>query len=96
MNGDCKYIIKGGIQTSIIFQKSSGEYIINARKTAIESDGLLEFNGSIFIISSEKGDAIKSTPEDSDLESLGKILINDGNFKIQCFNDAFTPKIIIL
>ena len=92
MNGDCNHIIKGGSQTSIIFQKSSGEYIINARKTGIESDGLLEFNGGIFIISSENGDAIKSSPDDSDKKSLGKILINDGIFKIQCFNDAFTAK----
>ena len=92
MNGDCKYIIKGGSQTSIIFKKSSREYIINARKTAIDSDGLLEFNGGLFNIYSEKGDAIKSIPDDSDTESLGKILINDGTFNIHCFNDAFSAK----
>ena len=41
LNGECRDVIKGGEQTSIIFEKTSGEYIINSKKTAIESDGLL-------------------------------------------------------
>ena len=90
--GECKNIIRGGSQVSIIFEKSIGEYIINANKAAISSDGLLEFNGGKFIIVSDFGDAIKSSPEDNDNESLGKILINDGIFNIQCYNDAFTAK----
>ena len=89
---ECKSIIKGGKQTSIIFENSEGDYIINAKNTAIESDGLLEFNGWIFNINSENGDAIKSKPSDSDKDSLGKILINDGTFNIQCFNDGITSK----
>ena len=92
LNGKCKYIIKGGPQSSIIFKKSSGDYKITASKTAIESDGLLEFNGGYFDIESTKGDAIKSLPDDMDNNSLGKILVNDGNFKIHCFNDVFTTK----
>ena len=90
LNGECKHIIKGGPESSIIFKKSYGEYLIRALKTAIESDGLLEFNGGVFDIESTDGDAIKSQPEDP--ISSGKILVNDGTFKIHCFNDAFSAK----
>ena len=90
--GECKNIIRGGSQVSITFDKSIGEYIINAYKAAISSDGLLEFNGGKFTIISDFGDAIKSSPEEYDTESQGKILINDGIFNIQCYNDAFTAK----
>ena len=92
LNGECKSIIKGGKQASIVFEKAEGEYIINAKKTAIESDGLLQFDGGKFTIESENGDAIKSQPDDSDKESLGKILIKDGTFNIHSFNDAITAK----
>ena len=90
--GECKNIIRGGSQVSITFEKSIGEYIINSYKAAISSDGILEFKGGKFTITSEFGDAIKSSPEDYDKESLGKILINDGTFNIQCYNDAFSAK----
>ena len=90
LNGECKDAIKGGSGSKIIFEKANGEYIINSKKAAIDSDGFLEFSGGKFTIESEKGDAIKSSPSDSDKESLGKILINDGIFKINSFNDAFT------
>ncbi len=92
LKGECKSIIKGGKQASIVFEKSQGEYIINAKKTAIECDGLLQFDGGKFTVKSENGDAIKSQPDDSDKESLGKILINDGTFNIHSFNDAITAK----
>ena len=90
--GICKNIISGGSNASIIFEKSDGEYIINANKTAISSDGLLEFNGGEFTIISKYGDAIKSLPGKSDNESLGKILINNGIFNIHCYNDAIAAK----
>jgi hypothetical protein len=92
LNGICKDAIKGGSKTTLIFEVSNGEYIINSRKVAIDSDGLLEFKGGKFTIESERGDAIKSSPMDSDKGSLGMIMINDGDFKIRCFNDAFTAK----
>lgn len=92
LNGECKRVIKGGKQASITFGKAEGEYIINTKKTAIESDGLLQFDGGVYTIKSEKGDAIKSQPGDDDKESLGKILINDGTFSVHSFNDAFTAK----
>jgi len=92
LNGLCKNIIKGGSQTSLIFKKSNGEYIINANKTGISSDGSLEFDGGVFAIVSEYGDGIKSVPDKDDTDSLGKILINDGIFNIQSFNDAITAK----
>ena len=91
-NGICKNIIKGGSNSSIIFEKSNGKYIINSNKTAISSDGLLEFNGGEFTIVSKYGDAIKSLPGKSDTESLGKILINNGVFNIHSYNDAITAK----
>ena len=92
LNGECKNIIKGTSQVSLVFGKSDGDYIINARKTCISSDGLIEFRGGIFTIFSQNGDAIKSAPEDYDTESLGKILIKDGIFNIECYNDAFSAK----
>ena len=92
LNGVCKNIIKGGSQTSLVFKKSDGEYIINANKTGISSDGSLEFNGGVFTIVSEYGDGIKSMPDKTDTDSLGKILINDGSFNIQSFNDAIIAK----
>ena len=92
LNGFCRDGIKGGSKTTLIFEASEGEYIINSTKVAIDSDGLLEFKGGKFTIESERGDAIKSSPNDSDKGSLGMILINDGDFKIRCFNDAFTAK----
>ena len=92
LNGNCKNIIKGGEETSIIFENSNGEYKITANNTAISSDGYLEFNLGTYTIISKYGDAIKSTPEDSDTASLGKILVNSGTFNIQSYNDAFTAK----
>lgn len=89
MNGLCKNIIKGGNNVSIIFEKSDGELIINANKTAISSDGYLEFNGGKFTIIAG-GDAIKSSPDEDVAGNNGKILINDGIFDINCNNDGFT------
>ena len=91
LEGHCKNIIKGVSNARIIF-KGRGEYKIIAKKTAIDSDGLLEFNGGTFTIESEEGDAIRSIPDDNDSISLGKILINDGTFNIHCYNDAFSAK----
>ena len=90
--GDCKNVIKGGEEVSLIFENSNGEYKITANKNAISSDGYLEFNLGKYTIVSKNGDAIKSNPEDTDTESLGKILINSGTFNIQCLNDSFTAK----
>ena len=92
LNGNCKNIIKGGEEASIIFENSNGEYKITANKTGISSDGSLEFNLGTYTIISKYGDAIKSIPEDSDTASLGKILVNSGTFNIQCYNDAFSAK----
>ena len=90
--GECKNIIKGGEEASIIFKNSNGEYKLTAFKNAIASDGYLEFNLGTYTIISKNGDAIKSNPEDTDTNSLGKILINSGTFNIECLNDAFTAK----
>ncbi len=48
----------------------------------------MEFNGGKFKIISQS-DAIKSEPDNDDKESLGKILINDGIFDIECENRCF-------
>ena len=90
LEGICKNVIKGNSETSIVFVSSKGEYKINANKTGISSDGSLEFNQGTYTINSTYGDAIKSTPDDTDTDSLGKILVNSGTFNIECHNDAFT------
>ena len=90
--GECKNVIKGGAETSIIFDNSDGIYNINGADNAISSDGYLEFNGGVFNINTTKGDAIKSSPDETDNDSLGKILINDGTFNIFSYSDAFTAK----
>ena len=91
--GECKNIIRGVSNVSLIFEKSDeGEYIINTNKTAISTDGYLQFNGGMFTIYSDYGDAIKCSPDDWDTVSLGKILIKDGIFKIRCYGDAITAK----
>jgi hypothetical protein len=83
LNGKCKNIIKGLENSSLIFNKSpKGEYSINGDKTCIAGDEVLEFNGGTFTLNCENGDGIKA----------GKILINDGTFKVQSFEDAFTAK----
>ena len=92
LTGECKNVIKGGAQATIIFASSNGEYTITANKTAIASDGLLIFNGGKFNITTKTGDAIKSDPEDTDKDSLGKIVIEDGTFNIQSYSDAFQAK----
>jgi hypothetical protein len=90
--GECKNVIKGGAEASLIFVSSNGEYKVTANKNAIASDGYIEFNLGKYTIVSKNGDAIKSNPEDTDTASLGKILINSGTFNIECLNDAFTAK----
>ena len=92
LKGTCKNIIKGGFNATLFFDKCEGEYIINANKTAISSDNSLIFNGGSFTIESEFGGAIKSVPDDSDNTSLGKILVNNGFFKIKSFKDAFVAE----
>ena len=89
--GECKNIIKGGRKTSVIFEGEDGECKMESNKTAIDVEGQLEFNGGKFNIKSGS-DAIKSEPDDDDKESLGKIVINDGIFDINCKNDAFSAR----
>ena len=90
--GKCKNVIKGGAQVNLIFDESNGEYIIDAYKNGISSDNLIEFNGGKFTINTQTGDAIKSSPDDDDSKSLGKILINSGEFIIQSESDAIQAK----
>ena len=90
LNGKCKNVIKGLKQTSITFEKSEGEYIINAQKNGISSEHLLEFNTGTYTISTEEGDGIICSPDEDDTVSLGKILINDGTFNLHTYHDAFT------
>ena len=66
--------------------------MINANKTGIASDNLLQFDGGIFIIHSKYGEGIKSLPDKNDTVNLGKILINDGTFNIYTYNDAFLAR----
>ena len=92
LSGTCKNVIKGGAETSIIFGNSDGTYSIDAQNNGIASDGYLEFNGGIFNIDTKSGDAVKSSPDDTDTDSLGRILVNDGSFTINSYADAFKAK----
>ena len=87
--GKCKNVIKGGSLANIIFDDSNGEYTINGYKNGIASDNLVQFNGGKFTITTETGDGIKSSPDDTDTESLGRIFIYSGTFNIQSYSDAF-------
>jgi len=92
LSGTCKNVIKGGVETSVIFGKSDGTYTIDAQNNGIASDGYLEFNGGVFNIDTKSGDAVKSSPDDTDTDSLGRILVNDGTFTINSYADAFKAK----
>ena len=92
LSGTCKNVIKGGEQTSILFGNSDGTYTIEAENNGIDSDGYLEFNGGVFNINTKSGDAVKSSPDDTDTNSLGKILVNDGSFTINSYGNAFSAK----
>ena len=90
-----KNVIKGGAQSSIKFGQSNGYYKIQGYKNGISCDHYLEFNGGNFNITTDIGDAVKSSPDDTDLVSEGKIIINNGNFYIESFSDGFQAKKII-
>ena len=92
LKGNCKNVIKGGKQTSITFNSSNGTYIIEAYQNGISSDGLLIFNNGLFNITTKTGDGIKSSPDEGDIDSLGKIIVNDGIFYIYSYADAFQAK----
>ena len=92
LSGTCKNVINGGEQSSIIFGNSEGTYTIDAENNGINCDGYLEFNGGIFNIDTKSGDAVKSSPDDTDIDSLGRILVNDGSFTINSYANAFTAK----
>ena len=92
LNGNCKNVIKGGVKSSIIFDSSNGLYTVNAYQNGISSDDYLKFNGGKFVVITKTGDAIKSSPDDTDTESLGKIFVNDGTFNIESYSDGFQAK----
>ena len=93
--GSCKNVIKGGAQASIKFGSDNGEYSIHGYQNGISSDHYLEFNGGKFNIKTDTGDAIISSPDDTDTHSEGKIIINNGEFNIESYEDAFKAKKII-
>jgi hypothetical protein len=92
LTGNCDNIIKGGRNTSIYFDESAGEYELNAKKGGINVEKLLVVNGGVFRINSEIGNGIKVSPDDSDTEILGQILINNGTFIINSYKDAIVAK----
>ena len=96
LTGKCKNVIKGGQNVSIIFESSDGEYIIEAYKNAISSDGLIKFKGGVFNITSESEDGIASIPEKDDIYSLSHIIIDGGLFIVRAYQDAFQAKNLIL
>ena len=92
LNGKCKNVIKGASKTTISFDSSNGEYIINGYQNGIVSENLLIFNGSKFNIITTIGDAVQAKPDENDTISLGKIIVNDGDFNIHSKGDGFQAK----
>ena len=92
MIGSCKNVIKGGAQASIKFDSVNGEYSILGYQNGISSDHYLEFNGGKFNIKTDTGDAIISSPDDTDTHNEGKIIINNGEFNIESYEDAFKQR----
>ena len=90
--GNCKNTIRGVYKSSIIFDEGDGEYIIDSYINAISADNMLVFNGGVFSIESATGFGIRSKPDDDDFDSLGKILINYGEFYIKSYKDAVVAK----
>ena len=56
----------------MIFDNSDGIYTINATNNGITSDDSLEFNGELFKITKTNGVAVISSPNVTDIDSLGK------------------------
>ena len=82
LTGNCSNAIKSTFNSSLIFKKSKGKYVIYSYKASISSESYLEINGGNFEITSN-GDAIVADPDTGDTVGLGKILINNGNFYIR-------------
>ena len=96
LTGKSKNVIKGVEQVSITFQSpKDGVFIIEAQKNAIACDNLLIFKGGIFNITTKTGDAINADSDDSDINNLGKIIIEKSEFHIESYNDAFQAKSLI-
>ena len=68
------------------------KYILDSYVNAISADNMIVFNGGVFSIESATGNGIKSKPDDDDFDSLGKILINYGEFYIKSYKDAIVAK----
>ena len=49
-------------------------------------------NGGIFNIETSEGDGIKSDPDYGDTDSEGSLIINDGTFNINSYNDGIQAK----
>jgi len=92
MKGTCKNVIKGASQVDLIFESSPGEYIIDAFHNGVASEGLIIFKGGKFNITTEVGDGIQVKPDKNDTNSLGQIIIEDGNFYIRSHGDAFQSR----
>ena len=92
IKGNCKNAIKCPSQTSLIFESSSGEYIINAYYNGISSESLIIFKGGKYNITTEIGDGIQAKPDINDTISLRQIIIKEGTFYIRFHSDAFQAR----
>ena len=96
LTGKSKNVIKGVEQVSITFQSpKEGVFIIEAQKNAISCDNQLIFKGGIFNITAKTGDGINADPDDTDINNLGMIRIEESEFYIESYNDAFQAKNLI-
>ena len=94
IKGNRKNTTKGESQTSLIFESSPGEYIINAYYNGFSSESLIIFKGGKYNISTEigDGDGIQAKPDKNDTISFGQINIKEGTFYISSHSDAFQAR----
>ena len=92
VNGTAKNGIKGGAESSFVFQ--SGIYGITASNNGIAADGSITINGGSFSIDTAN-DGIKSVPEADDTASAGQIIISDGTFDIEADGDGIQAESLL-
>ncbi|MBR2560590.1 MAG: carbohydrate-binding domain-containing protein, partial [Eubacterium sp.] len=92
VNGTAKNGIKGGAESSFVFQ--SGTYNITASNNGIAADGSITINGGNFSIDAVN-DGIKSVPDVDDTASKGQIIISGGTFDIEADGDGIQAESLL-
>ena len=88
--GNIKNGIKGASASNLII--NSGAFNVTCVNNGIAADGSIIINGGIFNIETSEGDGIKSDPDYGDTDSEGSLVIIDGTFNINSYNDGIQAK----